>query len=597
MCMGNAMLAVDRNKLWGKKDAKYWFERAALNGNKEAAWALYRMPGNLDYRQKWLQFAAESGDREAQYELYKRLIHDRCSDEDLNKALNWLKAAAENDHPKAQYDLAKLNRRGLQEGGISKNLTEARRWLERAAELGYKQAIWETADRYERGTEGFSLDLNQAKRFYLLSAKASREDRADVQPMIGSLAEAKSRIAAIQVLLHGLERGDPAALRMFALRHLEAYEPGPGVRENGVKWLERLGSQGDIEAQFDLGSIYVFGRYQIRKDQTRGKPWWRRAAKGRHVRAMERVANGHINGNYGFAVDYLKAKSLVGALIRTYREGLNGTGQDERQAQRWERELAFLDRRIDSIGGSYQSPETLRSKASANDAEAQYQLARQLFIQNQIKNGREILNLYRKAAANGHVGANMELFRLYQRGLSYTSTDNPGQVNVVIPKDDSKVLLYLKQAANSDHPKALGELALAYEKGRFGLSRDLGKARDLYQKIIHAFDNDLYGWTLEERLINMYRKRLEYTQRAITLTEERNRRYETATEVEKRIMDIEARYQREYTRQANSVCANQSRCSKEYIRNERQRIRRELFAECDQEILRYRSGEQGQVLH
>ena len=584
MCMGKALRSTEHNKLWGEENAQTWFERAALGGNMEAAWTLFKMASNLSERKRWLKLAATAGNGGAQYELYRLLRrHDR-TEEGRQAALRWLRTAAESGETRAQYDLGSAYRRGNDTMKLSKNLAQARQWLEVAADGGHHRAMWEVADHYERGTEDFPLDLEQAKRLYRQYAKSVRKHRTDVRQQRDSLFNADTKIAAIEALQSGVESGSPEAIKSLTLRHLEAYEPGPGVRRRGMKLLEQLANQGDPEAQYDVGAIYVSGRYGIPNDEAKGSEWWRRAAESHHLKAMARVADGYTNGNYGFDIDYLNAQSQIETLIRTYRTGLYGAQIDEAKARHWEQELAYIQRAMQRSGGIYIPKEKLRRRAAANDAQAQYQLARQLAAESMRKHGSEVLNLYTRAAANSHVEAQMALFQLYRRGLTYTSTSDPGKISVVVPQDHGLTLRYLQQAAAGNHPQAMAELALAYEKGRFGLSKDLVKARDLYQEIVHASENHLYGWEVDERFIGMQRRRLEYSNRALERVEKRRQRYDHATDLERRIMDIEDQYAEEYARRVNAVCVDKRRCTREYLLQERDRIRRKLFAERDRKI-------------
>lgn len=584
VCMGDALLAGERNKLWGEQDARSWFERAARAGSPEATWTLYRISPTFAERRRWLRLAAERGHGAAQYELYRLLLKHERNESGRQAALRWLRAAADNQEARAQYDLGTAYRRGSDALGIPEDLTRARRWREAAAEQGHPRALWEVAGHYEHGSEGFPLDLDNAKRLYRRYARTQGDDDTQIPHQAAALFNADAHIAAIEALQAGIANSEPEAIRTLAFRHLEAYEPGPGVRQSGLALLERLANQGDPQAQYDLGAIYQSGRHDIAKDPTKGSEWWRRATEAHHLKAMARAANGYINGNYGFAVDYSKARSQIETLIKTYREGRYGAQADEDQAGRWERELAFVHRAIERSGGVYLPKEKLRAQASANDIQAQYQLARQLAVESMRKHGRRVLDLYKKAAAGGHVDAQWELFQLYRRGATYTSTDNPGKIFVVVAKDHRLALHYLQQAAGGHHPQAMAELALAHEKARFGLTKDLVTARDLYQKIVHAFDNGSYNWEVDERFIAMLRRRLEYSNRTLQNIEERRQRYENATELQRRIMDIEQDYSQEYARQVNAICVGNQRCTREYRERERERIRRQLFAARDQEI-------------
>jgi len=93
--------------------------------------------------------------------------------------------------------------------------------------------------------------------------------------------------------------------------------------------------------------------------------------------------------------------------------------------------------------------------------------------------------------------------RYYERGTSF------------VQQDHRRVVELLEQATQGKHPKAMLALALAYEKGRYGLPQDLPKAKALYEEILQAGEKNLYGWNAEERFLNMPRTRLNYLTRMV----------------------------------------------------------------------------------
>jgi len=73
----------------------------------------------------------------------------------------------------------------------------------------------------------------------------------------------------------------------------------------------------------------------------------------------------------------------------------------------------------------------------------------------------------------------------------------------------------LTSAGEAGHLPALATLALAYEKGRYGLEKDLYQAHDLYQKTVKLYESGDYLGEVDERFIAFQRSRLQLTERLI----------------------------------------------------------------------------------
>ncbi len=157
---------------------------------------------------------------------------------------------------------------------------------------------------------------------------------------------------------------------------------------------------------------------------------------------------------------------------------------DRKKAAHWISALRDVDRRIASVGGNYLPMEQLRVSAEAGDAEAQYRLGVQLLESYSRDAHAEAVEWWIRAADLGHHEAQYRLVSYYNHGDRF------------VEKDHRRVVELLEQATAGKHPQAMLALALAHEKGRYGLARDLGSARDLYAEIVAAGENDLYGWEL-----------------------------------------------------------------------------------------------------
>jgi len=256
---------------------------------------------------------------------------------------------------------------------------------------------------------------------------------------------------------------------------------------------------------------------------------------------MERVALAYQKGRYGYPVDILKSRALVELLAEAYREGRFGVDPDAGKEHYWTGELNYLDRLIERAGGNFQSLDDLRRRADGGEAAAQYQLARQLLVEGPPEARKEGLLWLEKAAEGGDAEAQYRLVT-YHENLAH-----------VMRNDPERGVSLLRRAAEQGHLRAMGELALAYEKGRYGLTQDFNQSRIWYEKLLEVYASGNYLGEVDDRFIDFHKRRLAYVTEAGKSREERARRYEQASPLERRIMEVEDRYRAEYERAVNGL--------------------------------------------
>jgi hypothetical protein len=305
--------------------------------------------------------------------------------------------------------------------------------------------------------------------------------------------------------------------------------------------LEQSATSGRVDVQYFLGAVFMFGNYGQAKNFPRGQRWWDMAADNNHVKTMEYLAKAYQNGNYGYRVDLLKSKELTAKLADAYRDGLHGVEPDEQQADYWSRELKHFDRLFEIAGGSYQPLETLRPKADSGDAAAQYQLGRQLLVSGAADDRKRGYALIEQAADAGYAEAQYRLVIYYENHL-HIMRDNP-----------ERGVALLTAAANQDHLPAMGALALAYYKGRYGLPRDYRQAKSWYERILAVYEGGNYLGEIDERFVAFQQRQLGYTERALVTQLEREERIANASPLELQVIAIEDCYRKEYERAVNAL--------------------------------------------
>ena len=149
----------------------------------------------------------------------------------------------------------------------------------------------------------------------------------------------------------------------------------------------------------------------------------------------------------------------------------------------------------------------------------------------------------------------------------------------------SRAVALPQAAAEQNHLPAMGTLALAYEKGRYGLAQDYQQAQYWYRKLLQAFDSGQYLGDVDKHFISFQRKRLEYVSKARQFREDRARRYEQATARERQIMEIEDRYHLKYQEAVNGLNRGDgSRESKKQFRTRVENLRQKYILLREREI-------------
>nr|MDJ0883923.1 hypothetical protein [Desulfobacterales bacterium] len=514
----------------------------------------------------------------AQFRLYRSLLRGAPAAEDRRRARDWLQKAAENGFADAQFALAKYMLAGDAPMQIAKDVDRARLMLEAAARDGHYASMEALAWRYEKGYGGFPRDPQRAIALYHRMADSHAEglDGWPVNPALA--ADRRARARSIEDTEARLARGDPQAQALVG-RDLLRQDATPETIATGINLLEKAAGQGDPQLQYEFGALFLFGRHGIETDFPRGRAWWDKALAQQHLETMAQVARAHQNGRFDYPVDLLKSRELVALLIEAYTSGRYGVDPDPEEALRWQQERRHLDRLVQIAGGDYQPPEDLTVRAETGDAAAQYQLGRQMIVSGPQAFRQEGYQWIRRAAENGYAEAQYRLVTYYERHFG------------IMRKDPARGVAFLQAAADQNHLPAMGTLALAYEKGRYGLARDHRKAVDGYQRLIEVHASGNYLGEIDARFMPFQRSRLAYARKALETENERARRFQAASPLERRIMAVEENYRREYEKAVNALDRRDgSPEGREKTRLAIERLRAEHARRRDAEIARLKKA-------
>jgi hypothetical protein len=162
----------------------------------------------------------------------------------------------------------------------------------------------------------------------------------------------------------------------------------------------------------------------------------------------------------------------------------------------------------------------------------------------------------------------------------------------IMRSDPARGVALLTGAAQQNHLPAAGALALGFEKGRYGLPRDLEQARQWYQRLLQAYEEGNYTGEIGERFIPFNRQLLGYVSKALKNEIEKARRYEAATPLERQIIEVKDRYRQEYQDAVNALPRGDgTREGKRNFRAKVQQLLKQYHQLRDAEIARLKGGE------
>jgi TPR repeat protein len=469
-------------------DERYWYERAATNGDAEAlAWLIDKTP-NRQHRLKWLRMGAEEGDPASQFALYELLLRTQGADAKA-EAERWLQLSAEGGHAEAQMTMVDRVSKMLYRGESKDRLDERNAWLERAAKQGSRTAKLRLAQHYRDGSMGYPADLDRARAYYRELMVVDQLTQYELALQLDAAAYER-QLSELDAWEAGLEKGDPDVMRAMAKRYLRSQYPGPGVRELGTRLMEELAADGDKPARDELMLGLRTGTGGVDKNVDAAGTWLLKAADAGDPEAMERLANNYMNGREGFPVDYPQARRWIEALIA------RDQGSDEREAQvrvqKLRNDLAYIERLGSYAGSAMLGSSELEELGQRTDADSQYEHAIQLLVGHGSKRRDEAVEGLLRAARAGHGGAAWRLVQVYERGF-------PREI------DKAAGLEMLELAVANHHFDATRELGMSLEYGKRGLAVDLPRAIALYEGALAAGHDNRYGWNLDPNVFNHYR--------------------------------------------------------------------------------------------
>jgi TPR repeat protein len=223
---------------------------------------------------KYYKLAAEQGHIEAQYNMGEMYHWGQYVDTNYTEALKWYQLAAERGHIESQNNLGDLHYYG---DGVPENEGEALKWYQLAADQGHAESQFCIGWIYSFSTD---IEKNEGEvlKWYQLAAEQGH-------------VEAKEELSAIyyeyglQFQCPGVNKNTDEAILWYRLAAEQNHFPSQQL-------LFMLAERGYVEAQFNLGEMYFFGK-GLEKNEQEAFKWYVLAAQLGHKEAKEKLSNLH----------------------------------------------------------------------------------------------------------------------------------------------------------------------------------------------------------------------------------------------------------------------------------------------------------------
>ncbi|MEJ2178976.1 MAG: SEL1-like repeat protein [Gammaproteobacteria bacterium] len=455
---GTKKIAKDERKAFS------WLRKAADDFNIDAIYQVGRMyyygigiDISLNTAKKYLTLAQEQEIAGAA-QLLAQIKHEEQTPQESpvvaaqKTAAELLLESASTGDVNSQYQLAKAYLNG--DTGIKRNTKKALLWLERAALRGQKDAQYMLGSIYYNG----NLTKRNSKKAKFWLNKASENGVENAKVLMAAInspkqtgkteKKAKHPTSTEDLFLSAAENGDKEAQFKVGLMYLYGQDGYPRDPEQALRWIKASANQNHVGAQFQTGMAY----YDPNLDNNQEAQSWL-------IKAAE---NGHADAQYFLGTIYNKQQNYDSAVH--WLDVAVRNNHDE-----------ALDLLIEMyINNKLANPDkdqllTWLEKASLNGfREAQYELGKQYLVHEEIANNKKKAFAWiEKAARKGHLPAKYQLAVMYQKGAG-------------APQQYTKSARWFREAAKQGHMEAQYELSELYSQG-LGLPKSARKAKKWYE--------------------------------------------------------------------------------------------------------------------
>jgi len=225
---------------------------------------------------QWFERAALQGNGYAEGRLAELYADGIGVARNPKIAADWRERAARRGNVEAQFKLGQMYLDGI---GIAQDRQRAREWLQKAAEEGNREAAFLLARMYGEGLGG-PVDQALADHWLYKSAQGGYAAADDMLSWIKSFGHTYDRTLSLEAVRRLATDGDAEAQYQLGLR---CYLGKGGERRDlpqAVKWFERAAGQGQLMAMRNLARILARGEEGVPADPGAARAWAERADKG-----------------------------------------------------------------------------------------------------------------------------------------------------------------------------------------------------------------------------------------------------------------------------------------------------------------------------
>ena len=432
------------------------------------------------------QMAADRGDPHAQFMLANTLAEKKPVD--AKRYVELMTASARQRDPGAMTAMGILHRSG---DHVVRSLPMAISYLRPPATEGFPEAQFHLAMALleTRDPANYQIHIDWLRKAAAANHLAARFQLAHAlqsQPQPEAVAEA----VAIYTELHSA--GDTKATNNLGLLYIDGAAGLARDTARGIKLLEGIAAEGDVDAMTNLAVMYNVGN-GVRQDYAKAAHWYQRAAALGDPKAKTNLGLLYVAGN-GVPKNRQKAMSLfLDAATQDYPPALINAGTSmyvgdgvpkdvvkgrkyiERSAELGRVEaMAWLGRvLLDPALKSRQDPKIvnfIRQGAALGDPECTHLLGvYEECISKVEDNAAAAIPYYQKAAQLGWSSSHQRLGVIYRFGMG-------------VPADGKKAVEHFEQAAKLGVLESEYALGVIFAEGEAGVPQDLTRAVSHYQK-------------------------------------------------------------------------------------------------------------------
>jgi len=220
---------------------------------------------------------------------------------DINAGLGCLGRAAELKHEDAPYELGMIYLKGRY--GVKENIITGIKYLRQAAELKHEDGLYELGMIYLEGKYGVDKNSDEGIKYLRQAAEFEYEDAAQALiqylEQAGEKKDAKAFYELGMIYLAGkygiVQDTDDG---VYYIKQAAALE---GENEDAmlIKYLEQAGELENGYALYELGMIYLEGKYGVRQHIEKGIKYLEQAGELENEHALYELGMISLEGKYG----------------------------------------------------------------------------------------------------------------------------------------------------------------------------------------------------------------------------------------------------------------------------------------------------------